>query len=250
MLELIEEIPQIKYTPPKHQLLKWVGSKHAYAEEMSNYFPESFNNYIEPFLGSGAILGTIAPTTGFASDIFEPLTDIWNTLKDDPEKLIEWYHDRRILLNNHDRKWVYEKIKADFNAKPNAADFLYLTRACWGGVIRFRKLDGYMSTPVGVHDPIKVNNFELRVLDWHNRVKETIFACSDYKIAFEKANSGDFIFCDPPYKYSQSILYGSQSFILDELVECIRIAKLRGVKVAMSIDGISKSGKEQKGFVF
>ena len=251
-MELIESNIQLiytedkeLYTPPKYQLLKWVGSKHAYAREMSIFFPTSFNRYFEPFLGSGSILGTIAPSSGFASDIYLPLIDIWKTLKDDPGTLVKWYSDRRALLNTTDRKVVYENIKASFNRQPNAADFLYLTRSCWGGVIRFRKADGFMSTPIGYHEPITVESFRLRVNEWHERVKNTEFECADYKIAFEKAQSGDFIFCDPPYKYSQSILYGSQNFKLDELFECIKTAKQKGAYVAMSLDGNKKSGKEQ-----
>jgi DNA adenine methylase len=235
------------FSPPKVQLLKWIGSKHKFAAQMSEYFPPFFNNYHEPFVGSGSILATISPTSGYASDIFKPLIDIWQTLKENPELLISWYEERRNRLDKEDKKVVYEDIKASFNKKPNGADFLYLTRACWGGVIRFRKADGYMSTPIGYHDPIGIDNFKLRVFDWHERVKNTTFDCIDYKEGFDKAVSGDFIFCDPPYKNSQNILYGSQDFKLEELFECIRIAKLKGIYVAMSIDGHSKSGIAQLG---
>ena len=53
---------------------------------------------------------------------------------------------------------------------------------------------------------------------------------------------GDLIYCDPPYKYSQSILYGAQSFSLDHLLGVIRDCKARGVYVALSIDGTKRSG--------
>jgi DNA adenine methylase len=245
--ELFESpvIDTTPFLPPKVQLLKWVGSKHKFAAQMSQYFPSNFNNYHEPFVGSGSILATIAPNCGYASDIYEPLIQIWLTLKNDPDLLISWYKERRSRLDKEDKKIVYESIKASFNKTQNGADFLYLSRACWGGVIRFRKVDGYMSTPIGWHDPISLANFQLRVYDWHERIKNTIFECIDYKDAFKKAMPGDFIFCDPPYKYSQSILYGSQDFDLKELFNCIKIAKLKGVYVAMSIDGHSKSGKKQ-----
>lgn len=230
------------YIPPKVQLLKWVGSKHKFAVEMAAYFPTDFNNYHEPFIGSGAILATIAPLQGYASDIYEPLISIWQNLKEDPEIIIKWYGDRLLRLQNEDKKTVYEDIKASFNRSPNGPDFLFLTRCCWGGVIRFRKIDGYMSTPVGWHEPINLHGFRLRALEWHKRIKNTTFVCEDYKQAFRKALPGDFIYCDPPYKNSQNILYGSQDFELNELFECIRVAKARGIYVAMSIDGNSKSG--------
>lgn len=247
MLEIEErQVKKNTYEPPKVQFLKWVGSKHKFAEQMAAFFPEKFNAYHEPFVGSGSILATIAPKTGFASDIYQPLVEIWQTLKDNPAQIIEWYASRIKRLETEDKRQVYESIKAEFNTNPTGADFLYLTRACWGGIIRFRKADGYMSTPIGYHNPINLNGFTLRVEEWHKRIKNTHFACMDYKEAFERARPGDFIFCDPPYKNSQTILYGSQDFNLNELLGCINAAKSKGIYVAMSIDGNSKSGKLQK----
>jgi DNA adenine methylase len=103
-----------------------------------------------------------------------------------------------------------------------------------------------MSTPVGWHNPIGVDEFRIRAYDWHERIKNVVFACEDYKKAFLRANTGDFIYCDPPYRNSQNILYGSQDFNFEELLQCINEAKGRGVFVAMSIDGINKSGIKQK----
>ena len=70
-------------------------------------------------------------------------------------------------------KWVGNKFKvaekiASYNADANGPDFLFLTRACYGGVIRFRKRDGYMSTPVGIHSPIKPEAFAARVDEWQS----------------------------------------------------------------------------------
>ena len=134
MLDLfdIDELKTI-YTVPKVQLLKWVGSKHKFAEQMSEYFPANFNAYHEPFLGSGSVLATISPKNGFASDNFQPLIDIWKMLQSDPDELLSWYSDRLARLKTEDRNTVYESIKESFNKSPNGADFLYLTRACWGG---------------------------------------------------------------------------------------------------------------------
>ena len=58
----------------------------------------------------------------------------------------------------------------------------------------------------------------------------------------ERARSGDVVYCDPPYSYSQAILYGAQDFSLERLFESISRCKSRGVKVALSIDGTKKSG--------
>ncbi len=229
-------------TPPKSQLLKWVGNKQKVASEICKYFPKDYNTFYEPFLGSGAITATIEPKIGVASDNFKPLIDIWKKLKENPAELIEWYSSRRNRLINEDKIKVYEDIKASFNQNHNGADFLYLTRSCYGGIIRFRKTDGYMSTPCGAHTPIPVESFQHHVKEWALRMKNVNFFHMDYKSAFEMAKAGDLIYCDPPYSYSQNILYGSQLFKLKDLFEQIELAKSKGIKVALSIDGHKKSG--------
>ncbi|MBR9860534.1 DNA adenine methylase [bacterium] len=230
------------YTPPKSQLLKWVGNKQKFAGEITKCFPPDFGTFYEPFLGSGAVLATVAPIAGVGSDIFAPLVEIWQKLKDDPEELIEWYAERRNRLDTEDKKEVYNSVLASFNSKHNGADFLYLTRSCYGGIVRFRKADGYMSTPCGVHKPIPVETFRKRVKEWSIRMKNVTFLNVDYKEIFDMAQTGDLIYCDPPYSHSQSILYGAQSFKLEELLESIDHAKSKGVRVALSIDGNKKSG--------
>ena len=63
-----------------------------------------------------------------------------------------------------------------------------------------------------------------------------------YQEAMRLAKKGDVIYCDPPYKHSQAILYGGQDFRLEELFDEIARCKKRGVFVAVSIDGTKKSG--------
>lgn len=40
-------------------LLKWIGNKQRFAETIISYMPEQFNNYYEPFLGSGAVMAQL-----------------------------------------------------------------------------------------------------------------------------------------------------------------------------------------------
>ena len=210
--------------------------------EITSYFPDTFNNYFEPFLGSGAILATVNPKKGFGSDTFLPLIEIWQQLSKNPLGLIGWYAERRNCIGVETKEEVYKRVLKSYNSNPNGADFLFLTRACYGGIVRFRKSDGYMSTPCGVHTPIPVESFSKRVFDWHERIKNVDFQRCDYKEAFKNAKAGDLIYCDPPYSHSQSILYGAQDFRLAELFNEIDKAKSKNVKVVLSIDGHKKSG--------
>ena len=228
--------------PFNTSLLKWIGSKQRFAHQIISYFPVEFGTYFEPFLGSGGILGTLIPNVAIASDSFEPLIQIWQTLKDSPETLKEWYQVRWERMSKGSKVEIYEQIKASYNKNPNGADLLFLTRSCYGGVVRFRKADGYMSTPCGIHNPISPQSFACRVDDWHKRIAGTTFVHLEFEKAMNMAKPGDLIYCDPPYTYSQAILYGAQAFSLEHLLEVIEKCKNRGVFVALSIDGTKRSG--------
>lgn len=230
--------------PFRRQLLKWVGNKQRFAHEIVSYFPSKYETYFEPFLGSGAVLATLQPKKAIASDIFPPLMEIWRTLHEAPATVKTWYEQRWHEMMNGNKVEVYARIKASYNERPSGADFLFLCRSCYGGVIRFRQADGYMSTPCGIHQPISPQAFSARVDEWYKRTVGTQFLVIDYRDAFNLAKSGDLIYCDPPYDHSQSILYGAQSFILEELFELIADAKTRGIFVALSIDGTKRSGEQ------
>ncbi len=224
------------------QLLKWIGNKQRFAHEIVCHFP-SHKRYFEPFIGSGGVLATLAPKRAVGSDNFVPLMEIWQTLHDSPDTLKEWYESRwRQMKQAKSKLRGYEDIKASYNRKPNGADLLFLCRSCYGGVVRFRQSDGYMSTPCGIHEPIAPTAFARRVDEWHKRTLGAEFLKLHYEEAMEMATEGDLIYCDPPYSHSQTILYGAQSFDLAHLFQVIRRCKERGVHVALSIDGTKKSG--------
>lgn len=239
---LFEEGERRRVTPFTRQLLKWIGSKQRLAHTLVSYFPIKMGRYFEPFLGSGAVLATLAPAVAVASDVFPPLIDLWQTLHCDPDTLKRWYADRWSAMMSGEKVAEYEKIKASYNASPNASDLLFLCRACYGGVVRFRKADGYMSTPCGVHTPIPPASFARRVDEWHQRTKGTDFLLLDYEEAMDKAEAGDLVYCDPPYRETQSILYRAQAFSLERLFQVIARCKERGVYVALSLDGTKRSG--------
>lgn len=232
----------LTYRAPAGQLLKWVGNKQRHAAAIARYFPSDFERFVEPFLGSGALTATVAPTEGVASDTFKPLMEIWFALKADPMVVVEWYESRYDRMANGDKREVYEELKSAYNSNPNGADLLFLSRTCYGGVVRFRKRDGYMSTPCGPHRPMPPSKFQQRVVEWHGRIRNVSFRHQPYDVTMASATAGDLIYCDPPYSHSQSILYGAQDFRLWHLFEHIARAKERGARVALSIDGTKKSG--------
>ncbi len=181
---LFEDVSRNKVEPFKKQLLKWIGNKQRFAHEIVALFPEKFGTYHEPFLGSGAVLGTLAPAHAVASDAFLPLVEIWKALKENPDELKRWYRERWEMHSSLGKQQAYEVVRNNYNASPNGADLLFLCRTCYGGVVRFRKADGYMSTPCGIHEPVSPESFSQRVDTWVSRIGHVEFKHMDYKGAF------------------------------------------------------------------
>ena len=231
-------------------LLKWIGNKRKFAELIVSYMPQEINDYYEPFLGSGAVLAELLysdrnklfPHVNCAhgSDVLPFLIDIFDLVKNNPESLTDYYR-REITEYYKDPDTKYLEIRNSFNEQHNAYDFCLLSRTCYSGVIRFRKSDGYMSTPRGPHNPIKPETFEKRVDTWNTLLQKANFKCESYVTAMDRAKEGDVIYCDPPYTHSQSIIYGSQDFNVNTLFEKIAECKERGVKVLLSINGMRDS---------
>lgn len=228
----------------KSQLLKWVGNKQKQAEDIISYFPKEYGTYFEPFLGSGGVLGTLNPKKAVASDVFPPLVEIWQALHKDKEILKGWYHERYQLIESLGKEAAYKSALDSYNKSPNGADLIFILRTCYGGVVRFRKKDGFMSTPCGAHKPMIPEKFSHRVDLWSDRTRGVEFDLCDFSVSMNKAVSGDLVYCDPPYVDSQAILYGAQSFSLSRLFDQIAECKARGVYVALSIDGTKYSGKK------
>lgn len=227
---------------PPPQLLKWVGNKQRSALAIASHLPRIYNKYIEPFIGTGAVLATLNPHKGIAGDTLKPLIEIMLMVQNSPSTLIESYsynwHEYQKEPKPH-----YLRVLDSFNRNPNGLDLLFLSRTCYGGVVRFTR-KGKMSTPIGPHDPIHPDSFARRVYLWKERISNTIFLNADHRETMNLAETGDVIYCDPPYVDSQSILYGSQQFKLGELFESISQCVTKGARVALSIDGSKKSGSK------
>lgn len=225
--------------PP--QLLKWIGNKYRSALDIVRQIPREFNRYFEPFVGTGMVLGTLRPRVAVAGDTLRPLIDMWHAVQSSPDELIEAYAERWREYQN-DPDGTYERIRQRYNESPNRDDLVFISRTCYGGVMRFTR-EGKISTPRGPHKPIRPDTFAERVREWHERVKGTTFLCQDFEETMAEAKSGDVVYCDPPYVYTQNILYGSQDFDVQRLFVAIEACVRRGAKVLLSIDGFKKSGR-------
>jgi DNA adenine methylase len=222
-------------------MLKWIGNKQRSAAAIAAYLPNEYERYFEPFVGGAAVLATLSPAHAVAADTLGPLIELWSQIRDEPATVLAHY-TREWWRYTADRQGVYDEVLARYNADPNGLDLLFLCRTCYGGVVRFTK-KGEMSTPLGAHRAIPPEALASRLAVWRPRIVGTEFVHQSFELTMADAGDGDIVYCDPPYSFSQPILYGSQGFSIEGLWAAVSQAKRRGAKIAVSIDGSARSGE-------
>src|SRR5664280_2687899 len=62
--------------------LRWAGSKRSLLRHVVPVLPAQFNNYWEPFLGSGSLFFTLQPARAFLSDMQPDLIATYLAVRD------------------------------------------------------------------------------------------------------------------------------------------------------------------------
>ena len=117
-------------------VIKWSGSKRTQSEAIKKYIPESFDTYFEPFIGGGSMLYAINPDKSVCGDICVPLIDLWNEIKNNPDKLADEYEIRWKRLQEEGYT-AYYAIRDEFNKNKSPYDLMFISRTCVNGLIRF-----------------------------------------------------------------------------------------------------------------
>ena len=79
----------LKYVPHPKPFLKWAGGKRQLISQMEPYFPLEMSNYIEPFVGGGAVFFHLLPQEAILIDNNPVLINVYNVIKNNVEKLID-----------------------------------------------------------------------------------------------------------------------------------------------------------------
>lgn len=220
-------------------LVKWTGTKRHVAKEIVSHFPREIETYYEPFIGSASLLPVIINSDIkiariVCSDINKDLINIYNLVKSELKKIISSYFSQWSIINSLNpelRKDYYNSIREQYNLSGGADLFLFLTRVCYNGLIRYNK-KGKFNSPYHFNRPgINAAKFEKLVWDWHTLLKNVVFMVGDYKEV--KPKMSDFIFLDPPYfNVTTNVYFGQINF--GQFIDYLRDLKC---KFALTLDG-------------
>ena len=179
--------------------VKWAGGKAQFLEIISLLLPADYNQFVEPFVGGGAVFLNVQPNKLIINDLNQELMTTYRVIKDTPKPLIG-------LLQEYEKKHsqeFYEQLKQkepkDLTHLEIATRFIYLNKTGYNGLYRVNS-QGIFNVPFGQKEKVKL--FEksniLAVSDYLYATDCQILS-KDYQELLSLIQEGDFLFVDPPY---------------------------------------------------
>jgi len=201
-------------------LLKWAGGKTQLLGEIIPKIPKKYGRFIEPFVGGGALFFAIKPAGGIIADSNPELINLYRAVADDVEGVIRhlrrYQNTEEVFYSVRTQDWT---MLAPAEA---AARTIFLNKTCFNGLYRVNKR-GQFNVPFGHYKTTKFIDQES--LKYASLIlKNTIIICGDYKAVLrEYAQTGDFVFIDPPYlpvsEYADFKRYTKEQFYEEDHIE-------------------------------
>jgi DNA adenine methylase len=180
--------------------LKWAGGKRWFVNRCLHMVPEQYGRYIEPFLGSGAMYFALKPACALLADLNPDLIDCYQAIRSSPAAIVE-------LLALHHEQHCHQHYYATRAIKPTdpverAAWMIYLNRTCWNGLYRVNRKNEF-NVPIGTKTNVVLPNDDFVSM---SRMLAPADIChQDFETTLDAAESGDFVFVDPPYTVKHNL---------------------------------------------
>ncbi len=179
-------------------ILKWAGNKTAVMPELIKYLPTG-PRLVEPFAGSCAVMMATDYPHYLVADINPDLMNLYSVIKSGSDLFTtiakELFSKNNTAENyygirkefNHDRQWP---------AEWRAAMFLYLNRHCYRGLCRYNQ-SGHFNSPYGNYKSPYFPENEIQA--FADKAQRATFICASYDETLALLQTGDVVYCDPPY---------------------------------------------------
>jgi DNA adenine methylase len=225
-----------------HPFLKWAGGKRQLLSQIDLYIPKSFNKYIEPFVGGGALFFYLLPKNAILNDINQDLINAYRVIKENVSELItslkkhkneeEYFYKIRSVDRNLDEFKTWSDVE-------KASRIIYLNRCCYNGLYRVNS-KGYFNAPFGKYKNPKICNEEnLKLV--HKVLKDVKLMNTSFELCLNYAKKDDFIYFDPPYvpisESANFTSYTKSSFKKEDQIKLFNVFKeldQKGCKLLLS----------------
>ncbi len=178
-------------------ILKWAGNKTAIMLELKKHLPAG-PRLVEPFAGSCAVMMETDYPHYLVADINPDLINLYLVIKEDVSRFI---HLAERIFSKFTTAEDYYKCRHFFNTVPlsamdKAAYFLFLNRHCYRGLCRYNQ-NGFFNVPYGNYKKPYLPVDEIRA--FAEKAQRATFICASYDETLALLQSGDVVYCDPPY---------------------------------------------------
>ncbi len=177
--------------------LKWAGNKFRIIDRIRAILPAG-ERLIEPFAGSAAVFLNTDYEHYLINDNNPDLINLYRILQQDGASFIK--KCRYYFAPRFNTEEQYYKLRQRFNQSNDiyrrAVLFVYLNRHGYNGLCRYNLKGGY-NVPFGRYKSPYFPEKEMQL--FHQKAQCAEFVVSDFKQVIEAAQSGDVIYCDPPY---------------------------------------------------
>jgi len=197
--------------------LKWAGGKTQLIGEIQKVLPDYVYKekfiYIEPFVGSGAVLFFMLNNfhhleKAVINDINEDLMNTYKAIASKPEELISilevLQHEFHALEKKEEDKKKYYYQKRDlFNKRKEgkivqAALFIFLNRTCFNGLYRVNRQNEF-NVPMGTYKRPTICDKD-NILAVSKALQKVEILCGDFEKTLHFAGNNTLFYFDPPYK--------------------------------------------------
>ena len=219
----IRESDQPVVSPPKQArpFLKWAGGKRQLLPQIGRCYPREFRNYIEPFVGSGAVffdlysqgllngrrsilidnnadlVGCYLAVRDSTAQVIRCLSRLAAAYKVDPQQHYYTVRDKRF---NPARRRMSNGSGPDSQryTPALAAMLIYLNRTGFNGLFRLNSKGGF-NVPIG-----RYKNPQICYADNLRKVAAALgsnvtLVQDNFESVLTHARRGDFVYFDPPY---------------------------------------------------
>ena len=191
-------VPPLKCQGIKTKLVPWI-------REIAG---DKYSRWIEPFMGSGVVGFNMNPKSAVFGDSNPHIITFYKALQTKsitPAHVRAYLNKEGELLRTADDDGYmhYRLVRNRFNESFAPLDFLFLSRAGFNGMMRFSK-KGHWNIPFCKKPDRFAQAYITKIANQVDSVYKAFhptwsFEHQDYLTTIREAESGDLIYCDPPY---------------------------------------------------